>query len=174
MGTHNASLVTIPAGTYRMGDESDWAYADDGEAPMHPVELASFLIDRHAVSNEQFATFVDATGWQTDAESFGWSFVFAGLLPDEFPPDRAASRGHRGGGRSWGRIGGIPRDHSPTGPGDPITPSSTSPGTMPTPTAAGPGRDYPPKPNGKWRPAVASTVTPSPGARSSNRAGVIA
>ena len=29
--------------------------------------------------------FVAATGWRTDAERFGWSFVFAGLLPDDFP-----------------------------------------------------------------------------------------
>ena len=87
-GTHDAALVTIPGGTYRMGDESDRAYADDGEAPVHPVELGSFLIDRHAATNEQFAIFIDASGWQTDAEAFGWSFGFAGLLPDEYPPTR--------------------------------------------------------------------------------------
>ncbi len=27
----------------------------------------------------------------TEAERFGWSFVFAGLLPDDFPPTRAAA-----------------------------------------------------------------------------------
>jgi len=49
-GAHDASLVTIPTGIYRMGDETDWAYPDDGEAPVHPVELPSFRIDRHAVT----------------------------------------------------------------------------------------------------------------------------
>ena len=42
-----------------------------------------------AVSNEDFAAFVEATGYATEAERFGWSFVFAGLLPDDFPPTQA-------------------------------------------------------------------------------------
>jgi formylglycine-generating enzyme len=109
-GSHDASLVTIPGGMYRMGDESDWAYADDGEAPVHPVELPSFVIDRHAVTNQQFATFVDATGWQTDAEAFGWSFVFAGLLPDEFPPTRGVE-----GAPWWRQVMGADWRH-PEGP----------------------------------------------------------
>jgi formylglycine-generating enzyme len=71
-----------------MGDASDQSYPGDGEGPVHEVELASFRIDRQAVTNEQFGAFVDATGWQTDAERYGWSFVFAGLLPDDFPPTR--------------------------------------------------------------------------------------
>jgi sulfatase modifying factor 1 len=109
-GTHDASLVTIPAGTFRMGDETDWAYADDGEAPVHPVDLPSFLIDRHAVTNQQFATFVDVTGWRTEAESFGWSFVFAGLLPDEFPPTRGVE-----GAPWWRQVMGAEWRH-PEGP----------------------------------------------------------
>jgi formylglycine-generating enzyme required for sulfatase activity len=34
------------------------------------------LIDAYAVSNERFFQFVEATGYTTDAERFGWSFVF--------------------------------------------------------------------------------------------------
>jgi sulfatase modifying factor 1 len=82
------TLVQIPGGRYRVGDESKWSYPQDGEGPVHDVELPTFRIDRYAVTNEQFAEFVEATGWQTDAERFGWSFVFMGLLPDEFPPTR--------------------------------------------------------------------------------------
>ena len=48
------------------------------------VRLDAFLIDRHAVSNQRFERFVLATSYQTDAERLGWSFVFAGLLPDDF------------------------------------------------------------------------------------------
>src|SRR5699024_5688147 len=33
-----------------------------------------------AVSNARFAEFVDDTGYRTEAERFGWSFVFAGLV----------------------------------------------------------------------------------------------
>jgi sulfatase modifying factor 1 len=83
------TLVQIPAGRYRVGDESKLSYPLDGEGPVHDIELATFRIDRYAVSNQQFAEFVEATGWQTDAEKFGWSFVFMGLLPDDFPPTRA-------------------------------------------------------------------------------------
>ena len=39
-----------------------------------------------AVSNLEFSRFVEETGYVTDAERFGWSFVFAGFLPDDFPP----------------------------------------------------------------------------------------
>ena len=67
-----------------MGDESVWAYPGDGEGPVHDVALAPFRIGRCTVTNREFATFVDATGHRTDAERFGWSFVFAGL-PDDFP-----------------------------------------------------------------------------------------
>jgi formylglycine-generating enzyme required for sulfatase activity len=74
-----------------MGDESDWSYPGDGEGPVHDVELAAFQIDRFALSNRRFTEFVDATGWQTDAERFGWSFVFGGLLPDDFPPTRGVA-----------------------------------------------------------------------------------
>ena len=42
-------------------------------------------------SNARFAAFVDATGHVTEAERFGWSFVFAGFLPDDFPDTRAVA-----------------------------------------------------------------------------------
>jgi formylglycine-generating enzyme len=34
---------------------------------------------------------VTATGHVTDAERYGWSFVFAGMLPADFPPTRAVA-----------------------------------------------------------------------------------
>jgi formylglycine-generating enzyme required for sulfatase activity len=43
------------------------------------------------VSNDRFTAFVDATGHMTDAERYGWSFVFGGLLPDDFEETRAAA-----------------------------------------------------------------------------------
>src|SRR5262249_25413353 len=51
-----------------------------------------FWIDVHAVSNARFAAFVAATGHATDAERYGWSFVFGGLLPDDFPPTRGVAQ----------------------------------------------------------------------------------
>jgi formylglycine-generating enzyme required for sulfatase activity len=72
-----------------MGDESVWAYPGDGEGPVHDVEIEPFRIDCGAVTNDAFGAFVEATGHRTDAEEFGWSFVFGGLLPDDFPDTRA-------------------------------------------------------------------------------------
>ncbi len=74
-----------------MGDESVWAYPGDGEGPVHEVELDPFGIDRYAVSNARFGEFVASTGYITDAERYGWSFVFGGLLPDDFSETRAVA-----------------------------------------------------------------------------------
>ena len=46
------------------------------ETPVHDVELAAFFIDRTEVTVEAFARFVEATGYRTEAERFGWSGVF--------------------------------------------------------------------------------------------------
>lgn len=93
-----------------MGDESTWSYPGDGEGPAHVVELSTLAIDSYAVTNEAFAAFVAATGHVTDAEIYGWSFVFAGLLPDRFPDTRAVV------GAEWWRqvLGATWR--CPTGP----------------------------------------------------------
>ncbi|MFF0455070.1 formylglycine-generating enzyme family protein [Nocardia africana] len=84
-----AALVAVPGGTFTMGDESRWAYPGDGEGPCHPVTVDAFAIGRYAVTNADFAAFVADTGYRTDAEKYGWSFVFAGLLPPDMPPTRA-------------------------------------------------------------------------------------
>ena len=78
----------IAGGVFRMGSADPWAYPDDGEGPVHEVQLSPFCIDTTAVSNARFAEFVTATGYVTDAERYGWSFVFGGLLPDDFPETR--------------------------------------------------------------------------------------
>jgi formylglycine-generating enzyme required for sulfatase activity len=73
-----------------MGSEDEDAYPGDGEGPVRTVELPPFWIATRAVSNAGFARFVESTRWRTGAERAGWSFVFAGLLPDDAPPTRAA------------------------------------------------------------------------------------
>jgi formylglycine-generating enzyme required for sulfatase activity len=74
-----------------MGDVGDASYATDGEGPVHAVRLFPFEIAAATVSNDRFAAFVSATGHVTDAERFGWSFVFAPFLPDDFPETRAVT-----------------------------------------------------------------------------------
>jgi formylglycine-generating enzyme required for sulfatase activity len=74
-------MVRLDGGRFFMGSEDADAIAADGEGPVRAVMVDPFLVDRYAVTNERFAEFVNATGYRTEAESFAWSFVFAGHLP---------------------------------------------------------------------------------------------
>jgi formylglycine-generating enzyme len=84
-------MIGIAGGTFRMGTDDPTGFPDDGEGPVRDVTVGPFRISAHPVTNEAFAEFVAATGYRTDAERWGWSFVFAGLLPDDFPPTQGAA-----------------------------------------------------------------------------------
>lgn len=84
--TPDDGMVSMAGGCFAMGSDDPWAYPADGETPVREFSLGPYLIDRDAVSNSRFAAFVEATDYQTEAERFGWSFVFGGLLPEDFPP----------------------------------------------------------------------------------------
>ncbi len=86
-----AGMAAIPGGVFLMGANDEMSYPNDGERPVHQVSLSPYLIDTLTVTNADFAAFVGATKFQTDAERFEWSFVFAGLLPDDFPATRGAA-----------------------------------------------------------------------------------
>jgi formylglycine-generating enzyme required for sulfatase activity len=93
-----------------MGCEDPAAYAGDGEGPIRRVRVDPFRIDASCVSNGRFTTFVESTGYVTDGERFGASFVFAGLLPDDFPPTRGVV-----GAEWWREVEGADWRH-PAGP----------------------------------------------------------
>jgi formylglycine-generating enzyme required for sulfatase activity len=59
-----------------MGDATGDGNPGDGERPVHAVVVAPFRIDATSVTNADFARFVAATGYRTDAETFGFSAVF--------------------------------------------------------------------------------------------------
>jgi formylglycine-generating enzyme len=84
-------MIELDAAEFTMGSVDDLAYPADGEGPLRQERVAAFAIDACAVSNHEFARFVEATGHVTEAERFGWSFVFGGLLPDDFPPTRGVA-----------------------------------------------------------------------------------
>ena len=92
-----------------MGSNDRWAYPDDGEQ-VRRATVAPFRIARCAVSNADFAEFAEATGHVTDAERYGWSFVFAGLLPDELDPTHGVA-----GAPWWRQVEGADWRH-PEGP----------------------------------------------------------
>jgi formylglycine-generating enzyme len=83
-------MVPLSGGEFLMGTDEEIGYASDGEGPARRVHVDPFWIDPLAVTNSRFAEFVAATGYITEAERFGWSFVFIGLLPDDTPAARAA------------------------------------------------------------------------------------
>lgn len=74
-------LVDLDGGTFLMGTD-DEEYPADGEGPVREVTVDPFRIDRYAVTNAEFLAFVRDTDYLTDAERYGWSFVFDGLLDD--------------------------------------------------------------------------------------------
>ncbi len=69
-------MVLIPGGEFLMGTEDKEGFPADGEGPIRRVGVKPFLMDRTTVTNAQFAEFVKATGYKTEAERFGWSYVF--------------------------------------------------------------------------------------------------
>ena len=62
-------MIEIPAGPFTMGSDA----GDPDGAPVHEVDLPAFEIDQFEVTNADFAQFVEATGYQTDAEKEGRS-----------------------------------------------------------------------------------------------------
>nr|WP_022683510.1 SUMF1/EgtB/PvdO family nonheme iron enzyme [Sphingobium bisphenolivorans] len=85
--------VLVPAGTVLLGE--------DGEGrPGRKVAVAAFWIDRHEVTNRQFAAFVAATGYRTAAEREGGSAIF---VPPAGPVDlnNAASWWRYRKGADW-------------------------------------------------------------------------
>ena len=59
-------MVSIPGGTFRMGDLS--GDGDDDEKPVHSVTVPAFRMGKYEVTAGQFQRFVEATGYRTDAE----------------------------------------------------------------------------------------------------------
>ena len=77
----SALILPIPGGTAVVGTDTPFL-REDGEGPARRVTLKSFGIDAHAVTNRRFAAFVAATGHLTEAERFGWSYVFWMFVPE--------------------------------------------------------------------------------------------
>ena len=123
-GRHGIEQAAIPGGSFTMGDASGDRNPADGEVPLHEVVLDAFDIDVTTVTNDEFAGFVDATGYQTEAESFGFSAVFQLALaaPEDDIMGRASGAPWWFGvrGADWRHPGG--RESTLEGRGDhPVT-----------------------------------------------------
>ncbi|KAM6337997.1 inactive C-alpha-formylglycine-generating enzyme 2 isoform 6-T8 [Alca torda] len=75
------SMVQLPGGTFRMGSGSLEQRNDEG--PVREVTVKPFAIDKYPVTNGDFREFVREKKYKTEAEAFGWSFVFEDFVPEE-------------------------------------------------------------------------------------------
>ncbi len=92
--------VEVPGGRALVGT-SRAVLVDDGEGPVRRVGVKPFLIGATSVTNAEFARFVEATGHVSEAERWGWSFVFWSDVPDHIGPTEAVV-----GTEWWRRVEG--------------------------------------------------------------------
>jgi formylglycine-generating enzyme required for sulfatase activity len=111
VGKDGAEMVLVPAGEFVMGSAPDditsllrrhpkanGAILKD-EIPKHRVFLEAFYIDTYEVTNARFQRFVQATGYQTQAEREGGGKIRTGAKTWAQVPD-ATWRSPRGQGSS--------------------------------------------------------------------------
>ena len=114
-------MVLLDGGPFLMGTDVTDGFPEDGEGPVRKVTVAPFWIDPLPITNERFARFVDATGFVSEAEREGWSFVFAGLLPDDFEDTAAVAAA-----QWWRQVFGASWRH-PEGPHSDVADRSDHP-----------------------------------------------
>ena len=83
VGGSLSGMTRLDGGLFLMGTDYSEGFLKDGEGPIREVVVDPFHIDVSPVLNIQFGEFVRATGFRTEAERFGWSFVFKGHIPAE-------------------------------------------------------------------------------------------
>ncbi len=110
--------IHLPGGAFRMGTGNPEAFPEDGEGPVRTVTLSPFAIDRFPVTNQLFSDFVHTTGHQSEAERFGWSFVFWAHIPK--PRFSELVENTVAGAPWWCKVRGACW-HSPEGPGSSIS-----------------------------------------------------
>jgi len=81
-----SQMLSLPGGSFLMGTDYAGACPGDAEGPVREVTVSPFMIGACAVTNAEFAGFVSGTGYRTDAERYGWSFVFwSHIAESRFP-----------------------------------------------------------------------------------------
>ena len=138
-----------------MGTDGRYGYGEDGEGPAHEVCLSPFSIAPHAVTNAQFAAFVDATGYRTEAEEWAGRSCSRAFSPTTSPP-RARSSRHRGGARCSVPTGRIRRARTRRSTTGPTIPSCTSRGMTRARSALGRVPACRPRRSGSTRHAAGS------------------
>ncbi|KAF0244284.1 MAG: hypothetical protein FD180_2658 [Planctomycetota bacterium] len=106
-GPNGHEMVLVPAGTYRVGAQGH------GRNPLRQVAVAAFEMATTETTNAQFARFVEATGYSTDAERDGFGMVFEeGMIDWQW---------RQTPGACWRRPFGDARFAAATHPDHPVT-----------------------------------------------------
>ncbi|XP_036250943.1 inactive C-alpha-formylglycine-generating enzyme 2 isoform X1 [Molothrus aeneus] len=79
LGEDGGSMVQLPGGTFQMGS----LQRSGEEVPAREVTVKPFALDKHPVTNRDFREFVREKKYKTEAEAFGWSFVFEDFVSEE-------------------------------------------------------------------------------------------
>jgi sulfatase modifying factor 1 len=76
-------MIGLGGAEFRMGSTGPETYPHDGEGPVRTVRVRPFALAATTVTVADFAVFAAETSYRSDAETYGSSLVFAGLLkPD--------------------------------------------------------------------------------------------
>ncbi len=65
------AMISIPGGSFMMGSNNEW------EKPIHRVTLSRFMMAKYETTVAEFERFVEATGYQTEAEKGNGSKVYS-------------------------------------------------------------------------------------------------
>lgn len=109
-------MVRIPGGSIQLGSRSGYP---DERPTGETLRIASFWMDRTEVTNAQFAAFVKATGYLTQAEREGAAAVFQ-APPRGQRPKRDGEWWKWRAGANW-RLPQGPASEAVAQPGEPVT-----------------------------------------------------
>ena len=119
-GIYPGDTALIPGGKAIVGTAKPLIKID-GEGPRRTVMLKPFRMATTTVTNAAFRAFIAATGYVTEAERWGWSFVFHTHVPRQNPATDGID-----GAEWWRRVNGAQWDR-PAGPHGPSAPPEDHP-----------------------------------------------
>lgn len=73
-----ADMVRISGGTFTMGCTSEQKDCDSDESPTTRVTVSDFYLGKFELALREFKQFIDASGYKTDADKDGGSYLWTG------------------------------------------------------------------------------------------------
>ena len=111
MDTENrlGEMITIPAGSFLMGNSGNEGYGGPAELPQHSVDLPTYQIGKYEVTRGEYRRFIEAGGYQ-DPQYWspqGWEWkesdviVYAGMYGSVRRVKRPEDAGPRNAPHRW-------------------------------------------------------------------------